>query len=41
MYKNCASTEGEGNYIVEHAANFKQQIVNCRLKCWNSERETV
>ena len=41
MHKNCASTEGEVNYNADHAANFKQQIVSCRLKCLNSERETV
>ena len=38
MYKNCASTEGEVNYTVDHAANFKQQAVNCRVECLNSER---
>ena len=41
MYKNCASTEGEVNYIVDHAANFKQQIVSCHVECLSSERETV
>ena len=38
MYKNCTSTEGEVNYIVDHAANFKQQIVSRRVECLNSER---
>ena len=38
MYKMCASTEGKVNYNVDHAANFKQEIVSCRLKCSNSER---
>ena len=41
MYKKCASTEGKGNYNVDHAANFKQQIVSYRWKCLSSERETV
>ena len=39
MFKNCASTEGEVNYIVDHAANFKQQIVSCRLECLD-QKET-
>ena len=39
MYKNCASTEGKVNYKVDYAANFKQQIVSCRLKCLD-QRET-
>ena len=38
MYKNCASTEGEVNYTADHAANFKQQAVNGRVECLNSER---
>ena len=38
MYKKCASTEGEVNYIVDHAANFTQQIVSCRVECLYSER---
>ena len=35
---NC---EGKVNYIVDHAANFKQKIVSCCEECLNSERETV
>ena len=35
---NC---ERKVNCIVDHAANFKQQIVSCRLKCWNSERNCL
>ena len=29
---NC---ENEVNYIVDHALNFKQQIVDCIFKCLN------
>ena len=34
--KTCApNCESEVNYIVEHALNFKQLIVDCPLKCLN------
>ena len=34
---NC---KGKVNYVVDHAANFKQQIVDCCLECFNTEKET-
>ena len=39
MFKKFTSTEGKLNYTVDHAANFKQQRVSCRLKCLD-QRET-
>ena len=45
IYENkiCAkgSTEGKVNYNVDYAANFKQQIVSCHVKCLNSERNLL
>ena len=40
IYKYCLKYL-QNLCIVDHAANFKQQIVSCHLECLNSERETV
>ena len=49
IYKYCLkyvqisriSCESKGNYIVDHAANFKQQIVDSRLECLNTKRNLL
>ena len=49
IYKYCLkyvqilriSCESKGNYIVDHAANFKQQIVDARLECLNTKRNLL